>query len=138
MIKVVIDTNVLVSAVIKEQGAEAAVLNFVATGRLDLYVSRPILEEYKGVLARPKFASLDPPRVQRVLAILDAATVLVPAVKRAASPDESDNRFLECAEVAEADYLITGNARHFPTEWKGTQVVNARNLIAVLHASSQI
>ena len=67
---IVIDTNVLVSAVIKEQGAEAAVLNIVATGRLDLHVSRPILEEYKGVLSRPKFASLDPPRVQRVPAIL--------------------------------------------------------------------
>lgn len=119
MIKVVIDTNVLISAVIKEQGAEAAVLDIVATGKLSLFVSRPILEEYKGVLARPKFASLDPARVQRVMVILEGATVIIPAVTRTASPDESDNRFLECAEVAEADYLITGNVRHFPSEWKG-------------------
>ena len=45
------------------------------------------------------------------------------------SPDEPDNGFLECADAAKADYLVTGNLRHFPKEWKTTKVVTARELI---------
>jgi len=46
-----------------------------------------------------------------------------------ASPDESDNRFLECAETIDAEFLITGNKRHFPKAWKGTKIVNAREFL---------
>jgi uncharacterized protein len=90
----------------------------------------PILDEYKGVLARPKFASLDTGRVARLLAILEIATIVVPVIARTESPDESDNRFLECAEAAAADYLVTGNTRHFPAEWKGARIINAARLLA--------
>jgi predicted nucleic acid-binding protein len=48
------------------------------------------------------------------------------------SPDEADNRFLECAGEAQADYLVTGNKRHFPKRWKSTQVVNARELLELI------
>jgi predicted nucleic acid-binding protein len=44
------------------------------------------------------------------------------------SPDEQNNRVLECAEAAAADFLITGNKRHFPKRWKATQILNAREL----------
>ena len=43
--------------------------------------------------------------------------------------DPADNRFLECAEASKADYLVTGNRRHFPKEWRQTQIVNARELL---------
>ena len=86
MTKVVIDTNVRVSAVIKEHGAEAAVLDFIATGKLIWYISAPIVAEYQGVLARPKFARLDPERLGRVLKSLARATMVVPTVTRAESP----------------------------------------------------
>ncbi len=46
-----------------------------------------------------------------------------------AAHDPDDNRFLECAEAARADYLVTGNTRHVPRHWRGTEVVNARELI---------
>jgi predicted nucleic acid-binding protein len=46
-----------------------------------------------------------------------------------ATHDPADNRFLECAEALKADYLVTGNKRHFPTEWRQTQVVNAWELL---------
>jgi predicted nucleic acid-binding protein len=45
--------------------------------------------------------------------------VVSPAV-RAAAGDPDDNQFLECAEAAQADYLVTGNIRHFPEVWKET------------------
>jgi predicted nucleic acid-binding protein len=49
-----------------------------------------------------------------------------------AAADSDDNKFLECAEAANADYLVTGNKRHFPRAWKVTRVVNARELIELL------
>jgi uncharacterized protein len=39
--------------------------------------------------------------------------------------DPDDNMFLECADAARADYLITGNPRHFPRFWKKTKIINA-------------
>ena len=45
---------------------------------------------------------------------------------------EPDNRFLECAEAAQADFLVTGNKRHFPKQWKATKVVNARELLSTI------
>lgn len=52
------------------------------------------------------------------------------------SPDEPDNRFLECAEAADADYLVTGNKKHFPNQWKRTRIVNARELLDTLGAAA--
>ena len=45
------------------------------------------------------------------------------------SVDDADNRFLECAEAAHVDFLVTGNKRHFPKRWNETRVVNARELV---------
>lgn len=55
--------------------------------------------------------------------------MIVPAITLAVSPDERDNRFLECAESAGADFLVTGNRRHFPAVWKTTRIVSTRELI---------
>jgi hypothetical protein len=43
--------------------------------------------------------------------------------------DEDDNRILECADAVAADYLITGNTKHFPPEWKTTKIVKPRTFI---------
>jgi putative PIN family toxin of toxin-antitoxin system len=129
-LRVVLDTNVVVSAVLKLGSLEAQIVDLVARRELRLYVSRAIQEEYDEVLARPKFTSIDPKRVSLFLGLLKAeATVVAPPHRITESPDESDNRFLECAESAEADYLITGNKRHFPERWKSTRIVNAREFL---------
>ena len=132
MIRIVSDTNIAVSAAIKPKGAEAQVLDAVADGRLLLCVSEAILAEYEEVLRRPKLR-LDPERVRRVLDLVRSGSLLVrPVETLAVSPDEPDNRFLECADAAKADYLVTGNLRHFPRAWKTTRVVTARELIVAL------
>ena len=46
--------------------------------------------------------------------------------------DPDDNAFLECGQAGEADYLVTGNKRHFPDRWKKTKVISARELIELL------
>lgn len=64
MTRIVIDTNVLVSALLTERGAEAAGIALVYTGQALWCVSEPIIEEYRAVLARPKFARVRVERVQ--------------------------------------------------------------------------
>jgi predicted nucleic acid-binding protein len=57
------------------------------------------------------------------------AILVNPTRTLAVSGDESDNRFLECAEAADVDYLVTGNKRDFPAQWKRTAVIGARELV---------
>ena len=45
--------------------------------------------------------------------------------------DPDDDKFIECADAARADYLITGNRRHFPAFWKGTKIITPREFIAL-------
>ena len=46
--------------------------------------------------------------------------------------DPEDNIFLECADAARADYLVTGNPRHFPKFWKKTKVITSREFISIV------
>jgi uncharacterized protein len=54
-----------------------------------------------------------------------------------ACSDPDDDCFLECAEAAQADFLITGNKRHFPKRWKGTEIVNAREFLTSITTSGE-
>jgi len=47
-------------------------------------------------------------------------------------PDPADTIFPECADDARADYLITGNQRHFQKYWKKTKIINSRELIGIV------
>ena len=132
MTRVVLDTNIIVSAALTPQGNEAAVLELVADGRIVVCATPPILAEYEDVLLRPSLR-LDPAKAHNLLATFYALAIVVrPAVTVDASPHEADNRFLECAETVEADFLVTGNRRHFPPRWKNTRIVNSRELLAAV------
>jgi putative PIN family toxin of toxin-antitoxin system len=128
-IRVVLDTNVVVSAHLNSEGYERSVLDLALSGKLRMFVSEAILREYESVLRRPKFR-LKPSDISRSLRLLrSAARVVAPYGRLNAARDPGDNRFLECAEAARADYLITGNKRHFPKQWRQTLIVNARELL---------
>jgi putative PIN family toxin of toxin-antitoxin system len=132
MIGLVVDTNVLVSAGIKLTGNEAAILDLVAVRAVELWVSQPILAEYEEVLWRPRLR-LDPIRVQWTIDFIrHESHIVVPARRLVACSHDPDNRFLECAEAASADFLVTGNKRHFPSHWKSIRVVNAREFLNTL------
>jgi putative PIN family toxin of toxin-antitoxin system len=132
MIRIVLDTNVLISAHLKDAGAEARVFDLVANQLVSLCVSDPILIEYEGVLSRRKFR-IDKERVNQSMDLIRrVAVVITPSETVSASSDEPDNRFLECAQEAKADYLVTGNKRYFPKRWKDTVVVNAREFLELV------
>ena len=48
------------------------------------------------------------------------------------SADEADSRFLECAEAAGADYIVTGNKQHFPDSFGRTHIINVRRLVELV------
>jgi putative PIN family toxin of toxin-antitoxin system len=131
-LRVVLDTNVVVSAHLNAEGYERHVLDLVLAGKLQIAVSAAILEEYEGVLRRPKFG-IAPRQVGRSLRLLrKAARTVSPRHRLEVTRDPDDNGFLECAEASKANYLVTGNKRHFPKQWRQTQVVNARELIELV------
>jgi putative PIN family toxin of toxin-antitoxin system len=113
-VRIVLDTNVLVSAFLSAHGPPARLLTLVLAGEAKLLFDERILAEYSEVLARPRFA-LDPGDVAEVLALLEAdgERVLCEPVD-ATLPDPDDRPFVEAALSGRADALVTGNARHFP------------------------
>jgi putative PIN family toxin of toxin-antitoxin system len=126
---VVLDTNVIVSAHLKEDGLERFALDLALARKLQLFLSAEVLEEYEGVLTRPIF-KLNSDKVAASLRLIAKAAIMVHPEKRAkAAKDPDDNKFLECAAEAQADYLVTGNKKHFPQRWQHTRIVNARELL---------
>jgi uncharacterized protein len=64
--------------------------------------------------------------------IEEVAVVVAPGRKIEVSPDDSDNRLLECADAADADFLVTGNQKHFPKLFGKTRVVAPRDFLIEL------
>lgn len=130
--RLVLDTNVLISAALKPGGLEAAVVQSVLTGQAEAWVTPEVWAEYEEVLTRAKFKSARD-ESQRILGALARQVHRTEAqTKATVALDEDDNRFLECAQAAQADYLVTGNLRHYPATHGETRMVNARGLFDAL------
>jgi putative PIN family toxin of toxin-antitoxin system len=130
-LRVVIDTNVLISAAIKPAGLQRTVLLLALTKPARLYVSRPILEEYGEVLARPEFRIRKGLRQQLLQLIENHSYTVAPPRHLEVTSDPDDNMFVECADAARADYLVTGNQKHFPRFWKKTKIITTREFISL-------
>lgn len=125
MIRVVLDTNVIVSALLSSDGVPAAILDLALQGKVRAAVSTPTLSELDSVLRRPKF-QFEPRKIGSFLALLRSrARRVTPRVKLdICGKDPSDNRFLECAEAAHAEFLVTGNKSHFPSRHRKTAIIS--------------
>ncbi len=131
-LRLVIDTNVLVSAALKPNGLQRTVFLLATTKPARWYVSRPILEEYATVLARPELKIRKSLRLQFIQLIKNRTYSVAPSRLPQLTTDPDDNIFLECADAARADYLVTGNQRHFPRFWKKTKVINSREFLDII------
>lgn len=131
----VVDTNVVVSALLSPRGAPGRVLDLVLGRALDLAVDDRILAEYRAVLSRARFG-FDPADVEALMAFLIATAVTAlawPLPTRL--PDEADEAFLEVAIAARADALVTGNLRHYPVaDRAGVLVMSPAEFIAQIRA----
>lgn len=131
-LRLVLDTNVVVSAVLKPDGLQRTVLLLAMSKPARWYVSRAILLEYQAVLSRPELGIRRGLRNQFLQLISRKVHTVAPARPLNITPDPGDNKFLECADAARADFLITGNLRHFPAYWKRTKVVSSRDFMLVV------
>lgn len=130
--RVVYDTNVIVSATLNPGRIPASLVALAMEGSVKLFLSSQILDEYREVLRRPAFG-FEPSAVEAFLSDLAETAVMVYPTKRATSAlDEADNRFLECAEEAKADYIVTGNKKDFPfAEFEGAKIVSPAEFAAL-------
>jgi putative PIN family toxin of toxin-antitoxin system len=128
-LKVVFDTNILVSALVFPGGrAEAALLRIIEEHD-QLLLSKPILDELLGVLAR-KF-SRDAEELARIAVILSELALTVrPRQKLRVVKDDPDNRVLECALAGRADAIVTGDSALLELgEFRGVRVISLREYL---------
>lgn len=128
-LRLVVDTNVLISAALKPESMQRTVFLIAITKSARLYISQPILREYAEVLARRELRIKKGLQQQFIQLIENRSTLITPRYSLDVASDPDDNRFIECADAARADYLITGNLKHFPRFWKGTKVISTREFI---------
>lgn len=130
MIQVVLDTNVLISALLHPEGLPAKSL-LVAIGgtAARLCVSGPVYSEYEEVIRRPRFRRSETEIANTLRAIREAGIWVKPTIRVQACADLDDNIFLECAQAADAHYLVTGNVKHFPAKWGETFVVTPHEFL---------
>jgi len=128
MDKIILDTNVIVSALLSNSFPSFILSELVLEQKVQLLLSKSIFEEYSEVLTRTKF--------QRIPNFLFNAEIVLSRLEEIGqfhSPKESfdilkdkdDNMFLELASIANAHYIITGNTNDFTiTSFMGTKIIS--------------
>jgi putative PIN family toxin of toxin-antitoxin system len=128
--RIVLDTNVLVSGLLKPFSAPGEIVRLVAAGEIALAFDARILCEYRAVLARPAFPFL-PDEIAVLLEQIETAGLLTAAKPFPARlPDPDDEPFLAVALAADARALVTGNLRHFPAHLRlGVRVLSPGSFV---------
>ena len=112
--KVVLDTNILISSLLKAKSKARDIYRLALRGEIELYTSVDLISELSRVLEYPKFGfeklqkEVFLKNLRRVATILVKPGLRIDVIKE----DSPDNKFLECAVEAKADYLISGDNRH--------------------------
>jgi putative PIN family toxin of toxin-antitoxin system len=128
--RVVLDTNVLVSGLLGPEGNCGQILREARAGRLEPVYSAEIMAEYLTVLSRPKLG-LDAVDVDQLLEQIERDGLLVSPAPMAPLKDASDTKFLAAAISAGAGTLITGNLKDFPrSPHKGVKIVGPAGFLA--------
>ena len=131
MLKVILDTNVLISSLIQRNYPYLMVNHCVIEKSINTCVSDKLIDEYFSVINRPKFAKYPDflNRAEFVLTqIIDQSLKFTPSSSIDILKDKNDNFLLELASESHADYLITGNTNDFPMdEFLNTKIVNPKD-----------
>lgn len=130
--RIVLDTNVLVSGLLNPYGAPSQIVQIAAQGEISLCFDARLLGEYREVLLRPRFDF----GAEHVDALLEQIRVYgISVATRALTyplPDRDGEAFLEVAIAAAAEYLVTGNLRHYPAHLRaGMDVVSPVEFVEI-------
>ena len=128
--RVVVDTNVLVAGLLTPFNPPGVIVGLIAAGRLTLCYDMRMIAEYDEVLRRPAFP-FKTAEVAAFLAQVRAGGVVAAGEPlKARLPHPDDEPFLEVALSAPAEFLVTGNLKHFPRDrCQGVRVVSPREFM---------
>jgi uncharacterized protein len=118
MIKLVLDTNVWVSAILNPPGKPSLILNLFLNGAVDVVISQAIIEEIREVLHYPKLVKLlskngvSVREVEEFIYSLDTIAAITKGelVVEAIKADPADNKILACAVEGGADFIVSGDS----------------------------
>jgi len=115
MLRVVIDTNVIVSALISPKGNIGKILDLITDEKLRLCYNPEIMAEYKDVLSRPRFRFSNEDRESFIQGVERFGLLVRIPTSSTLLPDEDDRCFYDVARFCNA-ILVTGNMKHYPVE----------------------
>ena len=131
MLKVILDTNVLISSLIQRNYPYLIVNHCIIENSVNTCVSDKLIEEYFTVINRPKFSKYSDflNRAEFVLTqIIDQSLKFTPSSRVDILKDKNENFLLELASESQADYLITGNTSDFSIdEFLNTKIINPKD-----------
>jgi len=138
MLKIVLDTNVLVSALINPHGKPAQIINYVFENKLRLFTSPSIIEEMERVLSYPKLMKrhgLEKEELREFVSDLLSIMLLIEEEKTTEVIMEgpSDNKYLSCAINGKVDFIISGDIHLLNLgEYEGIQIVTPTRFLQIM------
>jgi putative PIN family toxin of toxin-antitoxin system len=130
MQKIIIDTNVIVSAIIQRSYPHRIIYDLFIDDKFQLCISEALIQEYYEVLARPKFAQYQDffAKAESIIVEIEAkALFFIPKIKINLIADKDDNKILELADESNADFIIIGNTNDFTfSTYKQTRIVTPK------------
>jgi putative PIN family toxin of toxin-antitoxin system len=142
--RVVLDANVLVSAVISSRGSPGKILDLWKKDRFELVFSSPILEELERIIHYPRIQQrykLPEEYIEQFLSLIGSQGISVnPSMEiYAIERDPSDNRYLECALEGEASYLVTGDHHLLELkEYQGVVILPPAGFLVMLEVGGEV
>ena len=131
---IVCDTNVLISATLFPGSPPDEVIQLAREGFIDLASSPEILSEFKRVL-REKF-NTPKEEIKEITECIEGIAVIVKPIRKInlIKQDPTDNKILECALKAEADYIISGDTKHLQPlkEFQGIPILSPAKFLAAI------
>ena len=137
-VRAVLDTNVLVSGLVSEEGAPRRILDAWLDGRYTLVISLYLVEELIHVLSYPRIAKrlrLDEEELSAILAALLSRAEVTPGRLRlpGVTRDPKDDAVVACAKEGKADYIVSGDQDLLILgEYEGIRIVTPRRFVEVL------
>lgn len=126
--RMVLDTNVLVSGLLNPNGPPAAILNLLVNGKIRLLYDNRILQEYSEVLRRDKFGFNKESIDVLINYFQDVGEFISAEPTNRKFDDENDRIFYEVMITGEANYLVSGNLVHYP---KSNKIIDPRRFITI-------
>ena len=111
--RVVLDTNVIVSALLSGGGTADTAVQLIVQGAATLLIDSRILAEYDEVTSRPRFGLAEAERRTLLGILAHISEPVVARPLRLSLPDPDDRVFVEVAVAGRADVIVTGNVKHF-------------------------